>query len=101
MVEWGNVAEWVGAVGTIGALGAALLLLEKEIASLKNERESVNEERELRRREHARAIAVWLEGDLMPNVAASGPTDTWIRVKKNSECAFWANFVKILDASGA
>lgn len=67
-VQLGNVAEWVGAIGTVGALIAAVLLLRKELTSLEvdrmaqaDERAARAEERELRRREHARTVAVWLD----------------------------------------
>jgi len=60
-VEWGTVAEWVGALGTIGAFIAAVAVFRKELDSLHAERESRSEERELRRREHARTVAVWVD----------------------------------------
>lgn len=98
-LQWGNVAEWVGAVGTVGALIAAVLLLRKELRSLEaarivqaderraraEEREARTEERELRRREHARTVAVWLE-DRSFFVAEGVPegNETRIHVKNAS-----------------
>ena len=90
-IEWGNVAEWVGAIGTVGALVAAVLLLRKELTSLEvdrkaqaEEREARAEERELQRREHARTVAVWLddrEVAYMPDVTGF---DTKVHVKNAS-----------------
>jgi hypothetical protein len=52
-VAWGTIPDWLAAVGTVGALGVALVLLAKE---LRARREAIED----RVREHARYVAAWL-----------------------------------------
>ena len=53
-VAWGTVPDWLAAVGTVGALGVALVLLAKELRA----RREASEDRV---REHARYVAAWLD----------------------------------------
>jgi hypothetical protein len=53
-IEWGNVAEWVAAIGTIAALIFALVVLKGEL-------EARGEAREDRRLRYAGGVTGWLE----------------------------------------
>ena len=67
--EWGNVAEWVGAVGTAGALLLTALLLRKEVAELRDARTAREEEGVARRR----ANAMKLRASVVDEGGVTGP----------------------------
>lgn len=65
---FGNVAEWAGALGTIAAFGATVLLLRHEVD---NRRRDVDE----RERRQASLVSCWLESVNGPMLATGeGPT---------------------------
>ena len=61
MIQWGNVAEWVGAVGTALAFLAALALLRKELDAANDSRRAREQNESARRREQASHVAAWIE----------------------------------------
>jgi hypothetical protein len=52
-VQWGNVAEWVGGIGTAGAFVATYLLLRHELATRRVQREADE-------RAQANQVAAWM-----------------------------------------
>ena len=59
-MAWGNVPEWLAAVGTLGAFGVALWLLGRQLATYR----ASEDDRKLR---DARRVATWWEEFRDPN----------------------------------
>jgi hypothetical protein len=55
-VQWGNLAEWLQALGATGALVVALVLLSKQLSAHRASEED-------RRQAPARSVAAWHEHD--------------------------------------
>lgn len=54
MVKLGNLPEWVGAIGTIGAFAGSLVLIGRQIGEWKHAEED-------RRRRHAENVTAWVQ----------------------------------------
>lgn len=92
-MQLGSVAEWVGAIGTVGTLVAALVVLQRELKSHSHDREQ-------RRREQARTVAVWVVGDPMPNYREYGD-QVGLSVKNASSWPIYACVARLVHPIGA
>lgn len=81
--QWGTVADWVQAIGTVLAFFGALRLLQIE-------RDRRNEEREDRKLAHVRLVAAWIE---RTDNEADGQTDYYVTVVNGSELPASVSFL--------
>lgn len=82
MANWGSVPDWVGAVGSAGALIGAVVLLGIESSRRRSERRAEEEDQ-------ASLVAVWLDG-------ADFESGTWIaRVSNRSDLPIFDCFVDV------
>ena len=82
-VQWGTAADWAAAIGTVLAFGAALWVIYRERVDRKLEELRRREEDSRRRRAQAQSIAVWLEGELMPDGSQEND-DTIVKIRNVS-----------------
>lgn len=66
IIQWGNVAEWVGSVGTVLTLALGLLLLWREIRA--------------NRRRHASRVMAWVDLDAGAAYVKNGGTEPVTKV---------------------
>lgn len=76
MVEWGSVADWVSGLATAGTLILMYLLLRKESAALKANREQILRAERDRERAQARLVSAWV-GDIHASTPV-GQREKWI-----------------------
>jgi hypothetical protein len=81
-IEWGNVAEWVGAIGTTAAFGAAFFVILRDHAE--NRRRQREEEKRKRDEESRQARLIF------PRVLTYDPDHLIIAVENKSQEAITA-----------
>jgi hypothetical protein len=62
-IDWGTAPDWIAAVGTVGALAAAVIVFAVELKHRREERKDAE-------KDQARLVAAWLDGpqiDTVPN----------------------------------
>lgn len=71
-IEWGTAADWAAAVGTMLAFGAAMWVIYRERVDRRMDAARRRDEDARRRRAQAESIAVWLEGNRVPDSSDDG-----------------------------
>jgi hypothetical protein len=85
-VDWGNVAEWVGAVGTIGALLLGIGLLARD--------------RAISRRKSVDDLVTWLTWRQVPDREQGARLETMVHVCNRGSSAVYAPLLFYPDARG-
>lgn len=78
-INWGSVPDWVGAVGTVGALAAAVMVFAAELRHRREERKDAE-------KDQARLVAAWIEGPAESTITSSNPEVTFrVRILNRSD----------------